>query len=60
MTILFRQIRNVALNCVPIVAMVLLIPVISNDWILLTAYVGIIALSFFVKYDSKDWVFFVF
>lgn len=46
MPIPFRQIRNVALNCVPIVAMVLFDSGHFERLDSLTAYFGIIVLSF--------------
>jgi hypothetical protein len=39
--------------------MVVLIPLVKNDYWLALIYVLIIVLSFMIKYDRKDWLFFV-
>ncbi len=55
-----NKIKQIILELVPVVAMILLIPIIQNDYILLLVY-GIIIISlFFIKYVKLDWVFFTF
>ena len=48
------------LNTVPIIIMISLIPVFKNDYILTGIYALIIAVSFAIKYDQKDYLFFIF
>ena len=55
-----NKIKQIILELVPVVAMILLIPIIQNDYILLLVY-GIIIISlFFIKYIKLDWLFFTF
>ncbi|MDO8562148.1 MAG: hypothetical protein Q7S05_05015 [bacterium] len=51
---------RVFLNVIPIVLMIALIPLVQNDFLLSLAYIGIIAVSFLVKYDRNDIIFLIF
>jgi hypothetical protein len=57
---LTEKIKNISLNLIPIICMIILIPFFRNDYILLSLYILIIAISFFVKYEEKEYVLFVF
>lgn len=54
------KIYQIILNFIPILCMIGLIPLTKNDYILALSYIGIITLSFFIKYEKKEYVFFVF
>jgi hypothetical protein len=51
---------QIFLNALPIIFMVILIPFIRNDYLLTLAYLAVIAVTLFIKYESKDFVFLVF
>ena len=55
-----HKIKQIILELIPIVAMILLIPIVSNDYILLLIYGVMIGGLFFVKYLKMDWLFFTF
>ena len=54
------KILQVFLNAIPIILMIALIPVLSNDYLLTGIYILIIAVSFLVKYQQRDYLFFIF
>ncbi len=54
------KILQVFLNTVPIILMIALIPIFKNDYILTGIYALIITISFAIKYDQKDYLFFIF
>jgi hypothetical protein len=60
MKIIMKKINKVILNILPIILMILLIPLIKNDYILSGVYLGIIVLSLLIRYEKKDIFFFVF
>lgn len=45
---------------IPIIVMVAMIPVVSNDFILFAVYAVIIAIAFLLKYEKNEWIFFLF
>ncbi len=45
------------LNVIPIILMLILIPIIKNDYLLSLIYILIIILSFIFKYETKDLLF---
>jgi len=47
-------------NAIPIVLMIILIPLIQNDYFLSIAYAIIIIASFFMHYEKKDTFVFIF
>ena len=51
---------HIFLNTLPVILMIILIPVFTNDYVLTCIYALIIVVSFIVKYDPKDYVFFLF
>lgn len=51
---------KIFLNAVPVILMIALIPIIKNDYLLTGVDVLIIAISFSIKYQLKDYVFFGF
>jgi len=55
-----KEALNISLNAIPILLMIALIPFIKNDYILAAIYILIIAISFFIKYEKKEYVFFLF
>jgi hypothetical protein len=54
------KIISIFLNTVPIILMIALISVFKNDYILTGIYILIIAVSFVIKYQKKDYLFFIF
>jgi hypothetical protein len=52
--------KYIFFNALPVLVMVLLIPFVQNDFLLTGIYMCIIAVSFWIKYEPKDWVFFIF
>ena len=55
-----NKIFSIFLNAIPIILMIIIIPVFKNDYILTGIYVLIILLSFFIKYEKQDYLFFIF
>lgn len=51
---------RILLNAIPIILMIILIPIISNDYLLTSIYILIIIVALLIKYEEKDWVFLVF
>ena len=51
---------QIFLNAMPVILMIALIPVIKNDYLLTGIDVLIIAVSFSIKYQPKDYLFFSF
>ena len=47
-------------EAIPVILMIILIPFILNDFFLVAVYILIIAVSFLIKYEKKDWVFLIF
>lgn len=56
MTQIAAQLRRLILNALPVLLMILLVPLVRNDWLLTAIYVGIIAVSLLIKRDRRDWV----
>ena len=54
------KVLHIFLNTIPIILMIALIPVVKNDYVLTGIYALIIAISFAIKYDKKDYLFFIF
>jgi len=54
------RVLQIFLNTIPIILMIALIPVFKNDYVLTGIYALIIAVSFAIKYDQKDYLFFIF
>jgi|SRR3989344_7137517 len=53
------KIRRIFFNAVPVLVMIGLIPLISNDYNLFLVYAVIIAISFFVKREKNDLAVFI-
>lgn len=53
-------IKKIFLNTIPVILMILLIPFVTNDYLLAFFYILIISISFFINYEKKDYVFFIF
>lgn len=51
---------KILLNVIPVALMIVLIPIIKNDYILALADLGIIAISLIIRYEKKDFLFIVF
>lgn len=51
---------KIFINIIPVILMIGLIPVIRNDYWLTAVYVLIIAISFFIKYEKKEYIFLLF
>ena len=60
MTKIIPKLINIAKELSPVLLMILLIPLVQDDYILLVIYLGIIIVAFFVKYLKLDWLFFAF
>ena len=54
------KVLQIFLNTIPVILMIALIPVFKNDYVLTGIYALIIAVSFAIKYEQKDYLFFVF
>lgn len=54
------RVSQILLNTIPIIAMITLIPVFKDDYVLTGIYALIIAVSFAIKYEQKDYLFFIF
>jgi hypothetical protein len=54
------KILQIFLNTVPIIIMIAIIPVFGNDYVLTGIYLLIIAVSFIVNYQQKEYVVFIF
>jgi len=55
-----KKILAILLNAIPILLMILLIIFVKNDYILTGIYILIIIVSFAVKYEKKEYLFFIF
>lgn len=55
-----NKVIPIALNALPVVLMVLLIPIITNDYVLTGLYIVIIAVSLFIKRMKREVLIFVF
>ncbi len=53
------KILQIFLNTIPIILMIALIPIFKNDYLLTGIYALIIAISFAIKYEQKDYLFFI-
>lgn len=47
-------------NALPVVGMILIIPIVENDYVLTAIYVAIILVAFLIRNDRRDRVFLVF
>jgi len=54
------KILHIFLNTLPILLMISLIPIFENDYVLAGIYALIIGAAFLIKYQQKDYAFFVF
>lgn len=54
------KILRIFLNAVPVILMIILIPLIMNDYLLTGIYILIIAVAFLIKYEQKDFLFLFF
>jgi len=55
-----NKIIQIFFNAIPVILMIALIPLVKNDYLLTLIDFLIIIISFIVKYQSKDYLFFVF
>jgi len=55
-----RKFIDIPLNLIPIILMIGLIPLVKNDYWLTAVYVLIIAISFLIKYEKKEYIFLLF
>jgi len=60
MRFIIKKTASILTNAIPIILMILLIPLIKNDYYLTIAYLIIILLSLLIKYEKKDIIFFIF
>lgn len=49
-----KKITQIALNAVPVLLMVGLIPVVESDYVLTTVYILIIVVALFIKKEKND------
>jgi hypothetical protein len=54
-----EKVLAIFLSIVPIILMIGIIPLFENDYFLVGVYVAIIATAFVIKYERKDYLFFV-
>jgi hypothetical protein len=54
------KIIQILFNAIPIILMIALISVIKNDYILTGTYTLIIIIAFVIKYEKRDYLFFIF
>jgi hypothetical protein len=55
-----NKVFPIIFNAIPVLIMILLIPFIKNDYVLTGVYIAIIAISFFIRYEKKDYLFLTF
>jgi hypothetical protein len=55
-----KKILQIFLNTIPIIIMIAFIPVFKNDYALTGIYFLIIFISFAIRYEKKDYLFFIF
>ena len=55
-----KKIFEIALNSLPILVMIGLIPIVSDDYVLTLIYIFIITLAFFIKKQKNDIVILIF
>jgi hypothetical protein len=55
-----NKILKIILEAVPILLMIVLIPIIKDDYYLLLSFIIIIAISLYIKYEKDDYKFFIF
>lgn len=55
-----NKILRIFLNATPIILMIIFIPVFKNDYVLTGIYTLIIIMSFAIRYEQKDYLFFAF
>lgn len=54
-----NKITMILIEVVPIALMILLIPNMANDYILSLIYLAIIGSCFLIRYEKKDFMFFI-
>lgn len=57
---IIEKVLRVFYEAVPVIIMIGLIPFIANDYWLALVYIGICAVAFFIRYEKRDSLFFVF
>ena len=55
-----EKILQISMNILPIILMIALIPLVENDYVLTGIYGLIIAVSFIIKCEKKDYLFLLF
>jgi len=56
----FDKLFKIAIEAIPILLMILLIPLVDNDYYLTLAFIVIIAVAFFANYVKKEYIIFIF
>ena len=51
---------KIIIEAIPILIMIVLIPLVKNDYLLTLAYLLIIAISLYIKYEKNDFLFLIF
>ncbi len=54
-----QKIFHIFLNTLPVLVMIGLIPVISNDYLLMIAYAIIIIAALYIKHERSDFIIFI-
>jgi len=54
------KILKLIVNLIPILSMLVLIPILQNDYVLTAAYILIIAAALLIHYEYEDALFFIF
>ena len=53
------KVLKIFLNIIPVILMIAIIPIFTNDYLLTAIYVVIIAISLMFKYEKKDYLFLI-
>jgi len=51
---------KILIEAIPIILMIILIPAIINDYVLTVLYILIMIVSFIIKYNKQEYIFFIF
>lgn len=57
---IIKNFTEISIESLPVIAMILLIPLIRNDYLLALVYLIVIVIAFIVKYEKKEVIFFLF
>ena len=55
-----NKILKIFINLIPIFLMIGLIPLVSNDYVLMLVYIVVITVALFIKYEKREYIFLLF